>query len=133
MRNEFSDVITVEVAYALPQVQTIISLTVKNGTTAMEAIQRSGLLLQFPDIALMDCNIGIFGKMVSHDTVLLAMDRVEIYRPLIANPKEARRLRALTRDSTATRNKSSGKNSASEQKKKMLPKQVNKQAKRDGD
>jgi len=109
MREEISDTITVEVAYALPQIQTIISITVESGTTALEAIQRSGLLLQFPDISLKDCKIGIFGKIVSHGAVLRPMDRVEIYRPLIANPKEARRLRAANKEDAAAKNRSSGK------------------------
>jgi uncharacterized protein len=100
------EMISVEVAYALPQSQTIISLSVPNGTTAIEAIQQSGLLINYPEISVADCKIGIFGKAVRHDAVLQPQDRVELYRPLIANAKEARRLRAATKDNVAKRNKS---------------------------
>ncbi|HEY0907599.1 MAG TPA: RnfH family protein [Methylophilus sp.] len=84
----------VEVAYALPQQQLIIPLKVKPGTTAQEAVQLSGILQKFPDIALENTQMGIFGKVVKADTALRAMDRVEIYRPLLADPKEVRRQRA---------------------------------------
>lgn len=96
MAIDAADMITVEVAYALPQVQTMIALDVKNGTTAAEAIALSGILDSYPEIKkrIGNYKLGIFGKIVSGDTVLRAMDRVEIYRPLIANPKEARRQRA---------------------------------------
>lgn len=98
MSEDISGMIPVEVAYALPQQQIIIPLMVKNGMNALEAIQLSGLLLQFPEISLKDCKIGIFGKIISEHTPLQALDRVEIYRPLIANAKEARRLRASERN-----------------------------------
>ncbi|HSI27847.1 MAG TPA: RnfH family protein [Methylophilus sp.] len=113
MREDISEMIMVEVAYALPQRQAIISITVENGTTALEAIQRSGLLLEFPDIALKDCKIGIFGKIVSHNTILKPMDRVEIYRPLIADAKEARRLRAAANTGSNAKNAAAQKNSVS--------------------
>lgn len=104
MADNITDMITVEVAYALPQAQVIISLTVNSGTTALEAIELSGILQQFPAICLTESKIGIFGKITPNETVLKPMDRVEIYRPLIANAKEARRLRA-----TAVKNKTAAK------------------------
>jgi len=86
--------IPVEVSYALPQRQAIISLNVAKGTTVEQAIHASGILQQFPDIDLANNKVGIFGKLSKPDTVLREKDRVEIYRPLIANPKEIRRKRA---------------------------------------
>lgn len=86
--------IPVEVAYARPDEQIIIPLQVKAGTTALEAIMQSGILEKFPDINLEQNKIGVFSKLVKPDTVLQEKDRVEIYRPLIADPKESRRARA---------------------------------------
>jgi putative ubiquitin-RnfH superfamily antitoxin RatB of RatAB toxin-antitoxin module len=90
MNNE----ILVEVAYALPKQQLILELMVPEGTTAEQAVQKSGILAKFPDIDLVQNKLGIFGKLVKADTVLREKDRVEIYRPLIADPKEVRRQRA---------------------------------------
>lgn len=86
--------IMVEVAYALPSKQMIIPLKVQIGTTAEQAVRASGLIEKFPEIDLTVNKIGIFGKLVKNDTVLRALDRVEIYRPLIADPKEVRKQRA---------------------------------------
>ena len=86
--------ITVEVAYALPHRQLIIPLQVSPDSTAEQAIQESGILAKFPEIDLNQNQIGIFGKLTRLDTVLRHMDRVEIYRPLIADPKEVRKQRA---------------------------------------
>lgn len=86
--------ILVEVAYALPQQQLIIPLHVPEGTTAEQAVQRCGILEKFPEIDLGKNKLGIFGKLTKNDTVLRERDRVEIYRPLIADPKEVRRQRA---------------------------------------
>lgn len=90
MNNE----ILVEVAYALPKQQLILELMVEEGTTAEQAVLQSGILAKFPDIDLSQNKLGIFGKLVKADTVLRERDRVEIYRPLIADPKEVRRQRA---------------------------------------
>ena len=89
-----SNDITIEVAYAAARSQTILRLRVKNGTTVGEAIKRSGMLEQFPEIDLVLNKVGIFGKLARTDTMLRDRDRVEIYRALIADPKEARRRRA---------------------------------------
>ena len=86
--------IMVEVAYALPKQQLIIPLKVMQGTTAEAAIQSSGIMNKFPEIDLAKNKIGIFGKLSKLDTVLRHLDRVEIYRPLIADPKEVRKQRA---------------------------------------
>lgn len=86
--------IRVEVAYALPDEQLILPLDVPAGTTADEAIRRSGILERFPAIDLTSAAIGIFGKATRLDTVLRDKDRVEIYRPLLADPKEVRKQRA---------------------------------------
>jgi len=86
--------ITVEVAYALPEEQLIVPVKVKEGITAESAIQASGILNKFPEIDLSVNKVGIFGKLVKLDTELRHLDRVEIYRPLIADPKEVRKQRA---------------------------------------
>lgn len=98
MPNNQTEKISVEVAYALSQTQSIITLTVSAGTTALEAVIQSGIAQQYPDISLDHLTLGIFGKKVEAGTVLKAMDRVEIYRPLLANPKEARRQRAAAKN-----------------------------------
>lgn len=86
--------ITVEVAYALPDEQLIIPIKVADGATAEEAIKASGIIGKFSDIDLNINKIGIFGKLTKLDTKLRHLDRVEIYRPLIADPKEVRKQRA---------------------------------------
>lgn len=92
-----ADTIAVEVVYALPDRQRLIALQVPQGTTVQEAIERSGLMHEFPEIDTGRQKIGVFGKRVSPQRVLSAGERVEIYRPLIADPKEARRQRASKR------------------------------------
>lgn len=91
-----AEMIRVEVAYALPDRQRLIALEVPVGTTMTEAVQRSGLLVEFPDINLATAPMGIFGKreVAPASRVLLAGDRVELYRPLPVDPKEARKARA---------------------------------------
>lgn len=88
------ELITVEVAYARPDEQRIIELQVPPGTTVGQAIEKSGITELFPEIDLSKNKVGIFGKLSKLDAVLQAGDRVEIYRPLIADPKEARKKRA---------------------------------------
>jgi len=89
-----SDKIRVEVAYALPEKQALLSLTVAAGTTVVEAARQSGIAEQFEGIDLDNAKLGIFGKVVAPGQVLRDGDRVEIYRPLIADPKEVRKARA---------------------------------------
>jgi len=84
----------VEVVYALPDRQVMKRLNVTKGTTAENAIVQSGILEMFPEIDLTRNRYGIFGKLIKKGTVLHHRDRVEIYRPLIIEPKDARRRRA---------------------------------------
>lgn len=89
-----SNEILVEVAYALPKQQLIVELMVPEGTTAGQAVLQSGIIGKFPEIDLAQNKLGIFGKLIKADMILRERDRVEIYRPLIADPKEVRRQRA---------------------------------------
>ncbi|GAA0791136.1 hypothetical protein SAMN04487964_107164 [Marinobacterium sediminicola] len=86
----------VEVAYALPHEQKIIALQVEEGCTAQQAVIRSGIVELFPEINPDSTPMGIFGKAIKDpgNTALRDGDRVEIYRPLIADPKEVRARRA---------------------------------------
>jgi putative ubiquitin-RnfH superfamily antitoxin RatB of RatAB toxin-antitoxin module len=84
----------VQIAYANPDEQVILTLRVEPGTRLEHAIKQSGILQRFPQIDLQDAKVGIFGKLARLDTPLQPGDRVEIYRPLIADPKEVRRARA---------------------------------------
>lgn len=84
----------IEVVYALRHRQTLLAFEVAEGTTVKEALQRSGILQCYPEIDLASGDLGVFGKVVPPATVLRDGDRVEIYRPLIANSRQARRVRA---------------------------------------
>ncbi len=84
----------VEVAYALTDKQSLISLEVEEGSTLKEAIEASGILEQYKQIDLSKDRVGIFSKFATLDTVLREKDRVEIYRPLVADPKKVRKERA---------------------------------------
>lgn len=93
--------ISVEVAYALPDRQKIIELSVEPGTTAYLAVCQSKIADFFPDLNIETAKFGIFGQALGNkgtktpkEHVLHAGDRVEIYRPLIADPKAARKKRA---------------------------------------
>lgn len=88
------ETINVEVAYALPEKQVILPVNVELGTTIGGAIVQSGIMMEFPELDLENSQVGIFGKVTAMTTVLSDGDRVEIYRPLIADPKEVRRKRA---------------------------------------
>lgn len=93
--------IAVEVAYARPDKQKIIQLLVEPGTTALQAVERSGIVKIFPEIDIATAKMGIFGQALGTKGLkpaaqheLMEGDRVEIYRPLISDPKEVRRKRA---------------------------------------
>jgi putative ubiquitin-RnfH superfamily antitoxin RatB of RatAB toxin-antitoxin module len=86
--------INIEIVYANPDDQRLLQREVNSNTTIKAAILQSRLLDNFPEINLEINNVGIFGKKVSLDTVVKEGDRIEIYRPLVCSPKEARRLRA---------------------------------------
>ena len=83
--------IRVEVCYAKPEVQAMVALTVPAGTTALAAAQQSGLMGRYPEIDPAKQLLGIRGKRVESGRVLEEGDRVEILRPLTADPKETRR------------------------------------------
>lgn len=89
-----SEKINIEVVYALPDQQTLLKKAVPVGTTVMEGVLASGLLEKFPELDLAAHKLGIFGKLTKADAVLRDKDRIEIYRPLLADPKEVRRRRA---------------------------------------
>ena len=86
--------IQVEVAYAKPERQEFVRLKLPQGSTIQQAVEASGLLARCPEIELAKAKVGIFGKLARLDTALRDKDRVEIYRPLIADPKEVRKQRA---------------------------------------
>lgn len=88
------DGIRVEVAYATAARQLSIETTVPRGATLQDAIEASGILQQFPEIDLNHAKVGVFGKVATLSAVVSAHDRVEIYRPLAADPRQARRQRA---------------------------------------
>ncbi len=94
--------IRVEVVYALRQEQALVAFEVEEGASVREAVDRSGLLQRYPEITLA-AGLGIFGKPVELDRRLRDGDRVEIYRPLLADPKQARRERAERRKRTKLR------------------------------
>ena len=85
---------SIEVAYAAPEKQVILELEIEPGTTVRAAVRQSGIDKHFPEIDLENCELGIFSKAVSADYEPGDGDRIEIYRPLIADPKEIRRQRA---------------------------------------
>jgi putative ubiquitin-RnfH superfamily antitoxin RatB of RatAB toxin-antitoxin module len=86
--------IQLEVTYAKPDRQETVSLKLPEGSTIQQAIEASGLLQRHPEIDLAKTKVGIYGKLSRMETVVRERDRVEIYRPLIADPKEVRKQRA---------------------------------------
>lgn len=89
-----ADSIHIEVAYARLERQEIVELKLPAGSTVQQAIEASGLLQRYPEIELAKAKVGVYGKLARLDTVVREKDRVEIYRPLIADPKEVRKQRA---------------------------------------
>jgi hypothetical protein len=79
------------VSYAIPRRQVLINVDVPEGATVKDAVEHSGILKQFPEIDLKQQKVGIFSKLVTLATVLSDGDRVEIYRPITADPKTVRR------------------------------------------
>ncbi len=87
--------IEVEVAYALPEKQALVKVSIPEGSSALDAARASNIEAQFPGLVLDEgSRMGIFGQVVSASQTLQAGDRVELYRPLIADPKEVRKARA---------------------------------------
>lgn len=89
--------ISVEVAYTRPDTQIVIAVDVAAGARVEDAVRASGILKRFPEIDLARAAVGIFGTRVPLTAGLRTGDRIEIYRPLTADPKEARRRRAAHR------------------------------------
>lgn len=88
--------IRIEVAHARPEKQWLVPLELPAGSTVGDAIERSGLLEEVPDLEVRDRQVGIFYRPCGLDTLLRDGDRVEIYRPLLCDPKETRRRRAAS-------------------------------------
>ncbi|MDV5172325.1 RnfH family protein [Photobacterium rosenbergii] len=86
--------IHVEVVYALPDVQKVIRVTVTPDMQVQQIIEQSGVLAMYPEIDLKKNKVGIFSRNVKLDATVHDGDRIEIYRPLLADPKEIRRKRA---------------------------------------
>jgi uncharacterized protein len=86
--------IDVAVVYALPERQWLVGLRLPKGTRVGEAIERSGLAARLPGVDLAGLPVGIFGRPTTRDAELRNGDRVELYRPLLCDPKETRRQRA---------------------------------------
>ncbi|MCL9783958.1 RnfH family protein [Vibrio sp. S4M6] len=86
--------IHVEVVYALPHEQRVLNLAVSSEMTVKEIIEHSGVLEQYPQIDLDKNKVGVFSRNISLDATVNDKDRIEIYRPLLADPKEIRRKRA---------------------------------------
>lgn len=93
------DLVPVEIAYALPDEQVILKLDVPPGTSLRAAIEQSGILRRFPQIDLQRDRIGVYSRIASLEETAAPGDRIEIYRPLLADPKEVRRQRAKARGS----------------------------------
>jgi putative ubiquitin-RnfH superfamily antitoxin RatB of RatAB toxin-antitoxin module len=84
----------VQVCFARPGLEFLRDVAVREGATLMDAIVASGVMREYPEIDLDACRVGVFGKLKTLDTVLRERDRVEIYRRLMADPKDSRRTRA---------------------------------------
>jgi putative ubiquitin-RnfH superfamily antitoxin RatB of RatAB toxin-antitoxin module len=87
----------IEVVYALPHRQLLIALRVEEGCTVFEAARRSGIEREFPGLDLERADLGVFGRLVDNprEERLRDGDRVEVYRPLLVDPKEVRKARAV--------------------------------------
>jgi putative ubiquitin-RnfH superfamily antitoxin RatB of RatAB toxin-antitoxin module len=85
--------LSIEVCYALPDRQTLIPVELPDGATVRDAIGASGILARYPEIDLAHAKTGVYGKLAPLDAALADHDRVEIYRPLIVDPKVARQRR----------------------------------------
>lgn len=88
--------VEIEVVYAAVDRQVLLAVTVPVGTSLRAAVQASAIAVHFPQLALADCPLGVFGKVMADADVRAVQpgDRIEIYRPLLADPKEVRRQRA---------------------------------------
>jgi putative ubiquitin-RnfH superfamily antitoxin RatB of RatAB toxin-antitoxin module len=94
MGFQMPDFINVEVVYPLPMKQELFSIRLPAGATVRQAIEASGVIEKYPEIDLAKNKLGVYAKLVKPDALLRDRDRVEVYRPLIADPKEVRKQRA---------------------------------------
>ena len=99
-------VIEIEVVYAAVDRQVLRTISVAEGVSVRSAVHASGIAAEFPELNLAECPLGIFGKVVADadSRAVHAGDRIEIYRPLLADPKEVRRLRAAKAAEARARN-----------------------------
>ena len=109
-----SEKITIEVAYALPQRQSLLDLKVTADTTIEQAIKQSGILAMYPEINLSENKVGVWSKNKKLNDTLRDGDRIEIYRPLIADPKAVRKRRAEQAKEEGRANKITGSKISSE-------------------
>ena len=86
--------LNVEIVYAMPEKQTLLSFEVEEGTTLDQAIGLSGIQTHYPDLDFSEMKVGLFGKLTPRTHVMREKDRIELYRPLLADPKEIRKQRA---------------------------------------
>ena len=98
LKKRIAVMLKIEVVYGLPDKQVLKKMNVQNGCTAREAVCQSGLDEIFSELDLQTAPLGIFGKSVKDETLLRDKDRIEIYRPLLIDPKEARRKRVQNQD-----------------------------------
>ena len=98
LKKRIAVMLEIEVVYGLPGKQVLKKMNVQNGCTAREAVCQIGLDEIFSELDLQTAPLGIFGKSVKDETLLRDKDRIEIYRPLLIDPKEARRKRVQNQD-----------------------------------
>ena len=103
-----AEMLEVVVCYASAREEFLKPMQVAPGTTIGQAIEGSGVLLAYPEINLVTQPVGVYAKKKTLDTVLRHRDRIEIYRPLVADPKDSRRKRAAKKDAAGTRPASGG-------------------------
>lgn len=99
------DEIKVEVVYAGTESQQLVSLIISRGARVRDAIEKSGIAAHFPDEDLDSLEVGIWGRIATRDELLKTGDRVEIYRPLAMDPREARRRLAAAGQTMASPDK----------------------------
>lgn len=95
----------VEVAYGTPDEQVLLTVVLLDGRCARDAVAASGLLERYPHLTLDSLEVGVFGQRVNLDSPVSEGDRIEVYRPLMVDPKQARRTRAGDGPSRSKRKK----------------------------
>ncbi|WP_094752102.1 RnfH family protein [Psychromonas sp. CD1] len=92
--NTISEMIDIEVVYGLPHKQVLLTVSVPKGTSIEQCLHLSGITQHFPEIIINKAKVGIFSRIENLDYLVKTGDRIEIYRPLTADPKAMRKLRA---------------------------------------